>query len=121
MRTEPPAGRQPLRVVLGRAPERARVRPALELSGDLGEVLAEPRGARRAAAPGRGGRPGGHAFHEARLVDRYVLYLAPAIAGGDDGPGLFAGPGARTIDDLWRGTLVSVERLGEDLRLEVAA
>ncbi len=32
---------QPLRVVLGRAPEGARVHPALELSGDLGQVLDE--------------------------------------------------------------------------------
>ena len=32
---------QPLRVVLGQAPAGARVHPALELSGDLGDVLTE--------------------------------------------------------------------------------
>jgi hypothetical protein len=31
---------------------------------------------------------------------------------------LFTGPGAPTIDELWRGRLESVERLGDDLRLE---
>ena len=36
-------GRDPLRVVLGRAPSEARIRPCLELSGDLGEVLVGPR------------------------------------------------------------------------------
>ena len=32
-------GPDPLRVVLGRAPEGARVRPCVEMSGDLGDVL----------------------------------------------------------------------------------
>ena len=68
-----------------------------------------------------GGARVAHDFHAGGLVDRYVLYLAPALAGGDDGSPLFAGPGAATIDDLWRGRLVSVDRLGDDLRLELAA
>ena len=68
-----------------------------------------------------GGARVAHDFHAAGLVDRYVLYLAPALFGGDDGRPLFAGPGAPTIDELWRGRLVSVERLGDDLRVEVAA
>ena len=57
-------------------------------------------------------------FHRAGLVDRYVLYLAPALFGGDDARPLFAGAGAPTIDDLWRGRIVSVARLGDDVRLE---
>ena len=77
--------------------------------------------ARRAATAGRGGATVAHDFHAAGLVDRYVLYLAPALFGGDDGRPIFAGPGAGTIEDVWRGKLVSVERLGEDLRVEVAA
>lgn len=52
-------------------------------------------------------------------MDRYVVYLAPALFGGADGRGLFAGAGAPTIDDVWRGRIVSVERLGDDLRVEV--
>ncbi|HEX3793200.1 MAG TPA: bifunctional diaminohydroxyphosphoribosylaminopyrimidine deaminase/5-amino-6-(5-phosphoribosylamino)uracil reductase RibD [Acidimicrobiales bacterium] len=113
--------RQPLRVVLGQAPAGAKVHPALELSGDLGDVLTElgQRGILQLLV--EGGPTVAHAFHQAGLVDRYVLYLAPALFGGDDGRPLFAGPGAPTIDALWRGKLVSVERLGEDLRVEVAA
>ncbi len=116
-----PERAQPLRVVLGRAPTGARVHPALELSGDLDEVLAElgRRGVLQVLV--EGGATVAHDFHAAGLVDRYVLYLAPAFFGGDDGRPLFAGPGAGTIDDVWRGRLVSVEKLGEDLRVEVAA
>jgi diaminohydroxyphosphoribosylaminopyrimidine deaminase / 5-amino-6-(5-phosphoribosylamino)uracil reductase len=112
---------QPLRVVLGRAPADARVHPALELSGDLGDVLNElgNRGVIQLLV--EGGASVAHEFHAAGLVDRYVLYLAPVLFGGDDGRPIFAGPGAGTIGDVWQGRLVSVEQLGEDLRVEVAA
>jgi diaminohydroxyphosphoribosylaminopyrimidine deaminase/5-amino-6-(5-phosphoribosylamino)uracil reductase len=112
---------QPLRVVLGRAPAGARVHPALELSGDLGDVLEElgRRGVLQLLV--EGGASVAHDFHAAGLVDRYVLYLAPLFFGGDDARPLFAGPGAGTIDDVWRGRWVSVEQLGDDLRVEVAA
>jgi len=59
------------------------------------------------------------AFHRAGLVDRYLLYLAPALFGGDDGRPLFAGAGVGRIEDLWRGRIVSVEQLGPDLRIEL--
>ena len=112
---------QPLRVVLGRTPADARVHPALELNGDLRDVLAElgRRGVLQLLV--EGGATVAHDFHAAGLVDRYVLYLAPVFFGGDDGRPIFAGPGAGTIGDVWRGRLLSVERLGEDLRVEVAA
>ena len=113
--------RQPLRVVLGTAPPGAKVHPALELSGDLDDVLTElgQRGVLQLLV--EGGARVAHDFHAAGLVDRYVLYLAPVLFGGDDGRPIFAGPGAGTIGDVWRGRLVSVERLGDDLRVEVAA
>jgi diaminohydroxyphosphoribosylaminopyrimidine deaminase/5-amino-6-(5-phosphoribosylamino)uracil reductase len=60
-----------------------------------------------------------HGFHAAGLVDRYVLYLAPALFGGNDARGLFAGPGAATVDDVWRGRITSIERLGDDLRIDL--
>ena len=112
-------GGDPLRVVLGSIPEDARVRPALELSGDLGEMLDElgRRGVVQAMVEGGAGVAGD--FHRAGLVDRYVLYLAPALFGGDDAKPLLAGAGAPTIDDLWRGRIASVARVGDDLRLEV--
>ncbi len=115
----PASARQPLRVVLGHVPKAARVRPALELAGDLGDVLDElgRRGVLQLLV--EGGAHVAHDFHRDGLVDRYVWYLAPAFLGGDDGRPLFAGPGAATMQDAWRGRLVSVGRLGDDLRLEV--
>jgi diaminohydroxyphosphoribosylaminopyrimidine deaminase/5-amino-6-(5-phosphoribosylamino)uracil reductase len=113
-------GRDPLRVVLGHAPPEAKVHPALELDGDPAGVLDElgRRGVLQAVV--EGGPTVAGAFHRAGLVDRYVVYLAPALFGGDDGRPLFTGPGVQTIDDVWRGRITSVERLGDDLKLELA-
>lgn len=113
-------GPDPLRVVLGRAPADARAQPALEVSGDLGAVLDDlgRRGVVQLLVEGGGAVA--HAFHSAGLVDRYVLYLAPALFGGDDGRALFAGPGAATVEGLWRGRIAGVTPLGPDLRVELA-
>jgi diaminohydroxyphosphoribosylaminopyrimidine deaminase/5-amino-6-(5-phosphoribosylamino)uracil reductase len=108
-------------VVLGRAPEGARVHPATEVEGDLGAILDGLGGDGVLQLLVEGGASVAHAFHAARLVDRYVLYLAPALFGGDDGRAVFAGAGAPSIDDVWRGRLVSVAQLGEDLRVELEA
>ncbi|HEV3130777.1 MAG TPA: bifunctional diaminohydroxyphosphoribosylaminopyrimidine deaminase/5-amino-6-(5-phosphoribosylamino)uracil reductase RibD [Acidimicrobiales bacterium] len=111
---------QPIRVVLGRVPAGAAVAPAWELSGDPGRVLDElgRRGVLEVLV--EGGATVAHAFHSSRLVDRYVLYLAPALFGGDDARPLFAGPGAPTLEDVWRGRVHSVTSLGSDLRVELS-
>ena len=113
-------GRDPMRVVLGQAPPGARVHPALEMSGDLGAVLDDlgRRGVVQLLVEGGAGVA--HGFHSAGLVDRYVLYLAPALQGGHDACGLFSGAGARSVEDLWRGRFVDVTRLGDDLRVQLA-
>ncbi len=120
VRNEPIPDRQPLRVVLGRAPAGSRVLPAVEMSGDPASVLDElgERGILQLLV--EGGSRVAAAFHGAKVVDRYVLYLAPAFFGGDDAVPLFSGPGAPTIEQLWRGRVVSVERLGDDVRIEIA-
>ncbi len=113
------AGDQPRRVVLGRVPEDAAVHPALELQGDLGDVLDElgRRGILELLV--EGGPTVAHAFHRQGLVDRYVLYLAPALVGGGDGRPLFDGAGAPSVGKLWRGRLQSVTSLGGDLRVDL--
>lgn len=105
--------------MLGHAPAGARVQPALELDGDLGTVLDElgRRGVLQLLV--EGGSHVAHAFHRDGLVDRYVWYLAPAFLGGDDGRPVFAGPGVTTMADAWRGRIVSVRRLGADLRIDM--
>jgi diaminohydroxyphosphoribosylaminopyrimidine deaminase/5-amino-6-(5-phosphoribosylamino)uracil reductase len=66
-----------------------------------------------------GGPTVAHGFHHAGLVDEYVLYLAPALFGGDDARPLLAGPGAGTIGQLWRGQVRSVTSLEGDLKVEL--
>ena len=113
-------GPDPLRVVLGRAPATARVHPALEVQGPLEEVLGELGARGVIGLLVEGGATVAHAFHHAGLVDRYVLYLAPAFMGGADGAPLFAGPGAPHIDALARSRVLAVRQLGDDLRIDVA-
>ncbi len=112
-------GRDPLRVVLGTTPEGAKVHPALELTGDLGGVLDELGALGVLQVLVEGGATVAGAFHRAGLVDRYVLYLAPALFGGDDARPLFAGPGAPTMAELWRGEIAEVTPLGPDLRIDL--
>ncbi|HAM02532.1 MAG TPA: bifunctional diaminohydroxyphosphoribosylaminopyrimidine deaminase/5-amino-6-(5-phosphoribosylamino)uracil reductase RibD [Acidimicrobiaceae bacterium] len=120
VRSDPPPEHQPLRVVLGRAPEGAKVLPAVEAEGDLGTLLDELGGKGVLQLLVEGGARVAHQFHAGGLVDRYVLYLAPAFFGGDDALPVFRGPGAAEVEGLWRGRLVSVRRLGDDLRVELA-
>jgi diaminohydroxyphosphoribosylaminopyrimidine deaminase / 5-amino-6-(5-phosphoribosylamino)uracil reductase len=113
------AGRDPLRVVLGAAPADARVQPCLEHDGPLDELLTDlaARGVLQLLV--EGGSQVAHQFHSQRLVDEYVIYVAPALLGGDDGIPLMSGPGEAAMADVWRGRFTDVERLGDDLRLVV--
>jgi diaminohydroxyphosphoribosylaminopyrimidine deaminase / 5-amino-6-(5-phosphoribosylamino)uracil reductase len=112
-------GRDPLRVVLGRAPAGARVHPALELGGPLPDVLADLAGRGVVTLLVEGGATVAHAFHAAGLVDRYVLYLASAFMGGSDGAPLFAGPGAPNVAAVRRASLLGVRRIGDDIRVDL--
>jgi diaminohydroxyphosphoribosylaminopyrimidine deaminase/5-amino-6-(5-phosphoribosylamino)uracil reductase len=51
------------------------------------------------------------------VVDQLVLYLAPMLIGGDEAPGWLAGRGFAPIARAARVDLVSVERLGADLKV----
>ena len=113
-------GRDPLRVVLGKAPVGARVLPALEFSGELTDLLdlLGQRGILQVLVAG--GATVAGAFHRAGLVDQYVIYLAPVLFGGEDARPLFGGPGAETIADVWRGAITKVTPLGGDLRIDLS-
>lgn len=113
-------GRDPLRVVLGKIPEDAKVHPAIEMDGGVVEVLDElgTRGVMQVMV--EGGATVAGEFHRAGLVDRYMIYLAPKLFGGDDARPLFAGPGASTMADVWEGKIMGVQQLGDDLRVELA-
>jgi len=110
---------EPLRVVLGRAPEHAKVRPCLELSGDLSHVLDELAGHDVVQLLVEGGPTTISAFLEAGLVNHVVWYVAPAFAGSIGTRGALSGLTTPTIDALKRGRVVDVRRIGEDIRIDV--
>ncbi len=112
---------QPLRVVLGSAPPDARAQPVVELGGSLESVLDDLGTRDVLQVLIEGGATVAGNFHRSGLVDRYVVYLAPAFLGGDDGLSLFSGSGAPTISDIWRGDIVDVRQLGGDVRIELSA
>lgn len=112
-------GPSPRRIVLGKAPVGARVRPCEEWSGPIDELI------NRLGAEGvlqvlvEGGAHVAAAFHRARLIDRYVFHLAPAVMGGDGARSMFAGLDGRSIDDMWRGRVTNVRQLGEDVEIVI--
>ena len=112
---QPP--REPLRVVLGKAPAGAAIHPCLELSGELGAVLDDlgSRGVVQLMVDGGASVAGD--FHRAELVNSYVIYLAPALMGGSDGTPLIGGTGAPSISELFRAQIVDHQMVGEDLRV----
>jgi diaminohydroxyphosphoribosylaminopyrimidine deaminase/5-amino-6-(5-phosphoribosylamino)uracil reductase len=57
-------------------------------------------------------------FVERRLIDRIVLYLAPKLIGGAEAPGVLMGEGFAPIDRAVGLRIVSVERIGDDLKVE---
>jgi len=120
---------QPQRFVLGKisdgsnlslADPESGIFPAEELAGDLRKVLAELADRDILSLLVEGGPVTAAAFHHAQLVDRYIFYLAPALAGGNQALPLLAGETASKMSDLWRGEIVDAALLGGDLRLELA-
>ena len=118
---DPPNGpwRQPRRIVLGTAAGDAKIRPCEEWKGPLDELLDWLGATGVIQAMVEGGASTAAAFHRSGPVNRYVVYLAPALLGGDDGRPLFAGPGAESMRDIWRGNLRRVDRFGDDVRLVI--
>ncbi len=114
-------GDDPLRIVLGSAPPDAKVHPCLEWTDDLVDLLDElgGRGIVQLMVEGGAGVVG--SFHAAGLVDRYVLYLAPALFGGSDAKPAIGAATAPTIANLWRGRFDTIERVGDDIRIELVA
>ena len=110
----------PRRVVLGAAPPGAKIHPCLEWDGGLDELLVHLGDTGVVQLMVEGGPTVAYSFHNAGLVDQYVVYLAAAVMGGDDGAPLLRGLGAATISEVWRGRIEEVRRLGDDLRIDVA-
>lgn len=57
-------------------------------------------------------------FAREGMIDKVVLYLAPLLIGGAGAPSVLMGDGFAPIVDAQKLELSSVERIGEDLRVE---
>ncbi len=113
---QPP--REPLRVVLGSAPAEAKVQPCRMMTGALDAILDELGADNIVQLMIEGGAAVAGEFWRRNLVDHVVLYLAPALMGGDDGAPLFRGLGAAGIGDLSRGRIERFTQVGDDLRID---
>ena len=93
--------------------------PCIQWDGRLEGLLDDlgARGVLQLMVEGGAGVVG--SFHRAGLVDRYVLYVAPALFGGTDARTAIDTATAPTIADIWRGRFDTVERVGDDLRIEL--
>ena len=112
-------GPSPRRIVLGHAPEQANVHPCLEWDKSLCELLDTLGDDGVLQLMVEGGATVASSFHQQNLVDRYVLYVAPAFMGGNDGAPLFNGESAPSMQQLWRGTLRNVRQLGSDMEVTI--
>ncbi len=111
-------GADPRRVVLGSAPLAAQVHPCLEWSGPWGPLLDQLGAEGVVQLLVEGGATVAGDVLRAGLAQQVLLYLAPAIFAGDDARPLFAGAAAPTIAALQRGRIVSVDRFGDDVRID---
>ena len=109
----------PRRFVLGMAPAEAKVQPCMEVSGSLRSAVPRLTDDGVVELLVEGGANVAGELHREGFVDEYVVYLAPAIAGGDDSLPMLAGPGAPTIAEFWRGQIVDMRSIGPDVRITV--
>ena len=118
--TEPSDVVQPRRVVVGAAPDGARVHPCMQWDGPLDDLVDRLGDEGVVQALVEGGPAVAGSFVRAGLIDSFVVYLAPALFGGDDGAPMLSGPGAQSIAEVLRGAVTAVERIGPDVRIELA-
>jgi diaminohydroxyphosphoribosylaminopyrimidine deaminase/5-amino-6-(5-phosphoribosylamino)uracil reductase len=52
------------------------------------------------------------------LIDKFLLFFAPKLVGGEDGLGLFAGKGVESMTEAKKLKDIKISRFGEDFMLE---
>ena len=110
-------GPSPRRIVLGNIDPQANVHPCTQWTGSLTELLDTLGNEGVVQLLVEGGARVAASFHRERLINQYVMHIAPVIAGGDNAAGVFAGPATATIADMWRGHVVSTTNLGGDIEI----
>ena len=110
-------GPSPRRIVLGNIDPQANVHPCTQWTGSLTELLDSLGNEGVVQLLVEGGARVAASFHRERLINQYIMHIAPVIAGGDDAAGIFAGPAAATMADMWRGRVVSTTNLDGDIEI----
>lgn len=64
-----------------------------------------------------GGATVNDSFLRARLINEYILYIAPKLIGGKDAPTAISGEGFQSMSELFHLNIVSVEKKGDDVKL----
>ncbi|MCX6513280.1 MAG: bifunctional diaminohydroxyphosphoribosylaminopyrimidine deaminase/5-amino-6-(5-phosphoribosylamino)uracil reductase RibD [Actinobacteria bacterium] len=110
-------GPSPRRIVLGTIDVSAKVHPCTQWTGTLPDLLDTLGKEGVVQLLVEGGARVAASFHRERLINQYIMHIAPVIAGGDDAAGVFAGPAASTMTDMWRGRIVSTTNLDGDIEI----
>jgi diaminohydroxyphosphoribosylaminopyrimidine deaminase/5-amino-6-(5-phosphoribosylamino)uracil reductase len=110
-------GPSPRRIVLGAIDASAKVHPCTQWTGSLPDLLDTLGKEGVVQLLVEGGARVAASFHRERLINQYIMHIAPVIAGGDDAAGVFAGPTASTMADMWRGRIVSTTNLDGDIEI----
>jgi diaminohydroxyphosphoribosylaminopyrimidine deaminase/5-amino-6-(5-phosphoribosylamino)uracil reductase len=110
-------GPSPRRIVLGTIDASAQVHPCTQWTGSLPDLLDTLGNEGVVQLLVEGGARVAASFHRERLINQYIMHIAPVIAGGDNAAGIFAGPAAATMADMWRGRVVSTTNLDGDIEI----
>ena len=110
-------GPSPRRIVLGTIDASAKVHPCTQWMGTLPDLLDTLGKEGVVQLLVEGGARVAASFHREHLINQYIMHIAPVIAGGDDAAGVFAGPAASTMADMWRGRIVSTTNLDGDIEI----
>ena len=110
-------GPSPQRIVLGTIDASAKVHPCTQWTGTLPDLLDTLGKEGVVQLLVEGGARVAASFHRERLINQYIMHIAPVIAGGDNAAGVFAGPAASTMADMWRGRIVSTTNLDGDIEI----
>ncbi len=112
-------GKDPLRIVLGKADSDSKAQPLLEWTSGPEELLDYLGEMNILQLLVEGGSKAAGAFHTKGLVDKYVIYFAPALLGNGNGVPMISGSDVEQIAQIWRGRFHAVTKVGEDIRVDI--
>ena len=108
-------GPSPRRVVLGNVSPTDKVNPCLEWTGSLPNLLDTLGNEGVIQLMVEGGPRVATSFHNEQLINKYILHLAPIVAGGSESPNALAA--STDISSMMNGHIVSTQVLDNDIEI----